>query len=445
MYWLPIKAITTIGGIVTQKIFIIGAGPAGLLLAHYLLDRGNYQVEIYERRQDPRQLRQSTQRTFPISLQLRGLQAIQAIPGLEEQLVAKGVWAKGAVLHRKQGEPRNIDRQTPLLLIDRNQLVQQLLHDLQKRHGNDVLIQFDYTCEDVNWREQTVTLKPRYGSPFSTGFDRLVAADGARSQVRDVLVAAGDMTCDQETVPDVYKSLFVRRTSPDGMTELAADRIHTWSLGTNKRLLLAPQPDDWLHGTLIFPPQDNPLEPLTSAADVLTYLQTRCPPLGELMTLENAETLRQRPVSTIQTVRCDRMNVGDRIVLLGDAAHAVSPSVGQGCNAALQDVQIFNQLLDEYQDDWSQALPAFTTQRLPEAHALRDLSDYSFPRSKLMSLEFILRLTLGKKLSQWFPPLADSWGKPLPMEMLMETELPYSEVLHQNQDWINRVRRSMRP
>jgi len=36
-----------------QNVVIIGAGPAGLLLAHYLLRRGKYHVEIYERRPDP--------------------------------------------------------------------------------------------------------------------------------------------------------------------------------------------------------------------------------------------------------------------------------------------------------------------------------------------------------------------------------------------------------
>ena len=65
------------------------------------------------------------------------------------------------------------------------------------------------------------------------------------------------------------------------------------------------------------------------------------------------------------------------ILLIGDAAHAVSPSIGQGCNAALQDVQVFTQVLAQYQDDWAQALPAFTSQRLPDVHALRELSDYS--------------------------------------------------------------------
>lgn len=33
-----------------QNIVIIGAGPAGLLLAHYLLGRGNYHIDIYAAR-----------------------------------------------------------------------------------------------------------------------------------------------------------------------------------------------------------------------------------------------------------------------------------------------------------------------------------------------------------------------------------------------------------
>jgi kynurenine 3-monooxygenase len=45
-------------------------------------------------------------------------------------------------------------------------------------------------------------------------------------------------------------------------------------------------------------------------------------------------------------------------MLLGEAAHAVSASVGQGCNSALQDVRVFCGLLEQYQDDWTKALPA---------------------------------------------------------------------------------------
>jgi len=65
-----------------KKIVIVGAGPSGLLLAHYLLNRDRkYQIDIYERRQDPRTKSISKSRTFPITLNSRGMNALRQIPG----------------------------------------------------------------------------------------------------------------------------------------------------------------------------------------------------------------------------------------------------------------------------------------------------------------------------------------------------------------------------
>ena len=127
------------------------------------------------------------------------------------------------------------------------------------------------------------------------------------------------------------------------------------------------------------------------------------------------------------------------MVLIGDAAHAVSPSIGQGCNASLEDVLILGQLLETYKDDWGSVLPAFSQQRVPDAHALQELSDYSFPRNKRLVVEFFLRLTVGRLLHQWFP----SWVKPFVFDLVLDTDLSYSQVLSLSQGWINKVKRSM--
>ncbi|NET42638.1 NAD(P)/FAD-dependent oxidoreductase [Okeania sp. SIO2B3] len=423
-----------------QKIIIIGAGPVGLLLAHYLLSRRDYQVEIYERRLDPRLAEQSNQRTFPIAIQSRGLNAIDQIFGLKVALAKKGVWSQGVLIHRQQGKPRRINRKMPSLLIDRNQLNLVLLEHLLEKHSRDLVkVKFDCSCVGINLESQEAILQSDNGEKFTTKYDRLVGADGVGSQVREVLSARSDIHCQHNFIPDVYKSLHVPRIAPDQTIELAGNYIHSSTLGKGIRLVMAPQPDDWLHGTLIFPPDNNPLENCTTDEAVLTYFQENIPFLKPLMRLEDAAVLRQRPVSKIMTVKCDRMHVGDRILLVGDAVHAVSPSIGQGCNASLQDVQVFAQCLDRYEDKWEEALPAFTAERLSDIHALRELSDYTFPRSKPMMLEFIFRLTVGKKLRPWFPLLTN----PLPMELIMESELPYSEVLKRGQGWINRVRQSM--
>lgn len=137
-----------------------------------------------------------------------------------------------------------------------------------------------------------------------------------------------------------------------------------------------------------------------------------------------AEDFLKRPVGRVLTVRCDRFHDGDSVLLIGDAAHAVSPSVGQGCNASLEDVRVFERLLEQHEDDWSLALPAFTQQRVPDAHALKELSDYSFPRTKVLGVEFFLQLTLRRLLHQWFP----QWVKPFIFDLLLDQDLSYSQV-----------------
>jgi kynurenine 3-monooxygenase len=88
-----------------QKVVIVGAGPAGLLLAHKLIRRPNYHVEILERRRDPTHTDSSDKtRTYPISLQSRGLAGIRTILGLEAALEKKGLWTVGAALHSDNQE-----------------------------------------------------------------------------------------------------------------------------------------------------------------------------------------------------------------------------------------------------------------------------------------------------------------------------------------------------
>jgi kynurenine 3-monooxygenase len=102
-------------------------------------------------------------------------------------------------------------------------------------------------------------------------------------------------------------------------------------------------------------------------------------------------------------------------------------------------VLILGQLLDQYGDDWGKVLPLFSEQRVPDAHALQELSNYSFPRAKLLQVEFFLRLTMGRLFHRWFPHLV----KPFVFDLLLHTDLPYSQVLSRDQGWIHKVKRSM--
>ncbi|NEO88179.1 MAG: FAD-dependent monooxygenase [Spirulina sp. SIO3F2] len=424
-----------------QKIVIVGAGPAGLLFAHYLLHRRSqqYQVEIYDRRPDPRQVAVSERRSFPISLQERGLQGLRGIPDLEAAIAQQSLPCQGTVVHNKQ-RSREIRRQNTVLAIDRNTLVLVLLEELSRRYAApQVQLRFNHACETLDAAAQTVCFKTPDSQESAVHYDRLIGADGAGSQVRDLLAAHHGLQSAQALVPDAYKSIFLARTNPDQGIDLANNRIHTANLNQDVRIVLAPQPGDRLHGAFVFNAEKNPFADLTTPTAVQAYFAEHLPTFGALLSDAEAQALLERPVARLTTITCDRFHEGDRILLVGDAAHAVSPSIGQGCNSALEDIVILNQLLDRYDDDWAQVLPQFSQQRVPDAHALRDLSDYAFPRTPLLVLEFFLRLTLGRKLHQWFP----QQFQPFVFDLVLDTNLSYAEVLRRSSGWINKVKRSM--
>ncbi len=90
-----------------KKVVIVGAGPVGLLLAHYLLLRDSYQIDIYERRSDPRTISFSKSRSFPVVINQRGIEALSNIKGIFEALKATSVESIASMIHAKDGKTNN--------------------------------------------------------------------------------------------------------------------------------------------------------------------------------------------------------------------------------------------------------------------------------------------------------------------------------------------------
>uniref|UniRef100_A0ACD5GSR8 FAD-dependent oxidoreductase n=1 Tax=Desertifilum tharense IPPAS B-1220 TaxID=1781255 RepID=A0ACD5GSR8_9CYAN len=149
------------------------------------------------------------------------------------------------------------------------------------------------------------------------------------------------------------------------------------------------QGDGTMAGVVHFPREQRQVRDLGSAREVLQFFQTYCPELGAVMGEADAEAFVQRPVSEVVSVRCNRYHQGNRVLLIGDAAHAVSPSLGQGCNAALEDVVVFGELLAEAQGEIREAIAQFTVRRQADAEALLELSNYAFPHQKRLLIEFL--------------------------------------------------------
>jgi len=424
-----------------KNIAIIGAGPAGLLMAYYLLRRG-YTVDVFEKSSDPSNDAMFQERSFPVSFHQRARLALQHIPGLDEEMIKYGRFCNTSIIHRG-GRQKHIDRKRPMLSISRNRIVLILLKGLRREYDERRLnIHFDSQCQAINDDEKVISIvKTLSGSDpqisLTKRYDVLIGADGAHSVVRQHLTQAYGVESSSRTFPVAYKSILIDHPEEDSEHELDRNAVHFSPVGDGGQVILVPQPNNILCGSIDFPIDRNVFETWTTADDVKEFFNTHCPVFTHLVGPEQAQDILERPESKITTVMCNQFHYGEGILIMGDAAHAVVPSLGQGCNSALHDVAIIGQLLDDFDDNWAAVLPEFSKRRVAETHAMIELSDHAFPRSKRLMIELILRTTVSKKLSKFFPKRFH----PSMFDLVWDSDLSFQEILKLNQKWIQRIKR----
>merc|ERR1712232_155713 len=122
-------------------------------------------------------------------------------------------------------------------------------------------------------------------------------------------------------------------------------------------------------------------------------------------------------VSTTGMVHCNFYHSGKlSALLLGDAAHATVPNIGQGMNTALDDARALDEILDDcYKNKKSDVslgdaskvwrdmiFPEFSKQRVKEGNALTELSFNTFSLDPLMMAEMELRRQIRNALNRIF-------------------------------------------
>ena len=125
---------------------------------------------------------------------------------------------------------------------------------------NSKLISLDDT-------KNTANIESENGEILAVNYDRIVAADGARSRLRQYLAEKKGLESEESYVPDAYKSVFFQQPSnPD--LQLDREAIHAQTLKDRTRMLLVPQPQEQLNGVIIFDANNNPFENFSSKTEV---------------------------------------------------------------------------------------------------------------------------------------------------------------------------------
>src|SRR5438128_5658635 len=153
-----------------ERFVLIGSGLAGVLLAAYLGRRG-YEVELYERRPDPRVGNFVGGRSINLALSTRGIHALEQL-GIAEEVLRHAIPMRGRMIHHKSGNlhfaPYDRDPNKFINSIGRASLNTVVIEAAQ-RYPN-VRVHFNHRCTDVDLDSATARfLKPSSPSDSAAG------------------------------------------------------------------------------------------------------------------------------------------------------------------------------------------------------------------------------------------------------------------------------------
>ena len=407
----------------TTRFVLIGSGLAGGLLAAYLGRRG-YEVDLYERRADPREGNIVGGRSINLALSTRGIHALERV-GIAEEVLRHAIPMRGRMIHDKSGDlhfaPYDVDPNKYINSIGRASLNTVVIEAAQ-RYPN-VGGHFNHQCTDVDPDEATThLLNTETNTTGAVRTDAIIGVDGAFSAVRQSMQKKlAEFEYDESYLPHGYKELTIPPTA-DGGWQMEKEALHIWPRRSFMMIAL-PNPDGSFTCTLFWEFEGPRSFATTKTHDeVRDFFREEFPDAVPLMPAL-LEDFRQNPTGSLVTIRCAPWFYKDKVALVGDAAHAVVPFYGQGMNAAFEDCVVLDECLAEFPDNRERAFAEYFSRRKVNADALADLAVENFieMRDKTASKTFRAKKKLDHLLEGLLP------GIYLPLyTMVTFTRIPYS-------------------
>jgi kynurenine 3-monooxygenase len=418
------------------KFVLIGSGLAGGLLAAYLGRRG-CDVDLYERRADPREGNIVGGRSINLAISTRGIHALEQI-GLAHEALQHAIPMRGRMIHDKSDglhfSPYDVDPKNCINSIGRAALNATVIEAAQ-RYPN-VHVHFNHKCTDVGLDSATVQLLKTNESSVAAGVspanpeneiieacgDAVIGVDGAFSAVRQSMqLKIGNFQYDESYLAHGYKELTIPPAA-DGSWRMEKNALHIWPRKSFMMIAL-PNPDGSFTCTLFWQFEGPRSFASTQTDDeVCDFFREEFPDAVLLMpTL--LQDFRDNPTGSLVTIRCAPWFYRDKVCLLGDAAHAVVPFYGQGMNAAFEDCVTLDECLEKFPENRESAFAEYFSRRKGNADALADLAIGNFieMRDKTASKTFRAKKKLDHLLEAALP------GIYLPLyTMVTFTRIPYA-------------------
>jgi kynurenine 3-monooxygenase len=411
----------------TTRFVLIGSGLAGGLLGAYLGRRG-YDVDLYERRADPREGNIVGGRSINLALSTRGIHALEQL-GIAGEVLRHAIPMRGRMIHPAGAgahtifAPYDRDPKNYINSIGRAAL-NTIVIEAAQRYPN-VRVHFNHQCTDVDLDAPTAHLINTETKEKGPAFgDAVIGVDGAFSAVRQSMQKQlAQFDYDESYLPHGYKELTIPPAAHGGW-QMEKEALHIWPRKSFMMIAL-PNPDGSFTCTLFWEFEGpRSFESTRNHDDVRRFFDEEFPDAVPLMpTL--LEDFRDNPTGALVTIRCAPWFYKDKIALVGDAAHAVVPFYGQGMNAAFEDCVVLDECLAEFPENRERAFAEYFSRRKENADALADLAVDNFieMRDKTASKIFRAKKKLDHFLEATLP------GVYLPLyTMVTFTRIPYAEA-----------------
>lgn len=386
-----------------KNVAVVGAGLVGSLHAVLLAKKG-MKVDVFERRQDLRKAEVIGGRSINLALSDRGFKALEKA-GIADEIRSISIPMYGRKMHDLEGnltyQPYGKEDEA-IYSVSRGGLNQKLMNLAD--NYEDVHYRFNHKCLDINLSENTIFFEDtQTDKEVNYTYDHIFGTDGAFSAVRGRLQKTPMFNYSQDYLSHGYKELVIP-PNKDGSHRIDKNCLHIWPRG--KFMLIAlPNLDGSFTVTLFFPMKgETSFESIKTKEDVMKFFNETFPDaVPHMPTL--ASDYFENPTSTLVTVRCDPWNYEDKVLLLGDAAHAIVPFYGQGMNSGFEDTSVFSEMYDAQPDSMLKLFEDFSEQRVPDGNAIADLALYNYVEMRDLAgdKDFLLRKKIERKFSDMYP------------------------------------------
>lgn len=330
----------------TQKFAIVGGGIGGLTTAIALQKKG-FDVTVYENAPTIKPLGAG------LALAANAVKALIEI-GIGDEVLRAGKVMKAVCIKDEQGSLLTATDAEKLSLrfgiinnftIHRADLHRTLIEQLKPG-----TLQLNKGCADLKQTASSITLTFNDGSQAKA--DYLIAADGIHSVVRKKLLPGSlpryaGYTCWRAVIDDIPAYVNMDET--------------TESWGQGSRFGIAPLEGNRIYWYACLNAHANdPAMRSFGIPELLTHFGAFHSPVADILKKTKKEQLIWGDILDLKPLK--KFAFGN-IVLIGDAAHATTPNLGQGACMAIEDAAVLSNCLEQY-NAVEEAFAAFEAKRI---------------------------------------------------------------------------------